>query len=100
MIQAGGNVPDIQALGNHDGGGGVPEAVKRDRPQAVFLDDLLKLLRRAGYIQPMVQVAGENRVRFVLVRVKHEFVLGLFPAVLRGSENHVEMSKMRTLLQK
>lgn len=70
MTQTGGNIAGIQSLRYHNRGGGVPETIKDDRPQAVCLYNLLKLLSRKGDIQTVAQSASKNRIRFRPVSTK------------------------------
>ena len=63
MAEVGGNVADGQAFGDHQAGGGVAQAVERQRRQVVPLHQLPEDVRRRGDVHPVPVVRGEYRVR-------------------------------------
>jgi len=82
VSQAGSYVPDVQSLRDHDRRGGVPEAVKGNGPEAVRLDNLLKLLGWAGDVQSATCRSGEYRIRFGPIPAESQPIFRLLFAVL------------------
>ena len=92
-FEMGGNVADGQAFGDYQAGGGVAQAVERQRRQLVPLHQLPEDVRRRGDVHSMPVVRGEYRVRLRPILPERQTIGKQGAAMLCDNLHHIRRQK-------